>query len=129
MPVVSSLTCDQLYLKFQSIVGNANLNRGRDRNMLSKALETLSPVQLMLGMYKYRGRPNMSVPALLRLQDEWVIWDDNIAKIELATFLENTVPTHYYVWKELQEEENADSYAQSIAALTQLKAWANRVVL
>lgn len=129
MPIVSSLTNQQLYQKFQTLVGNQNLNRGRDLSLLSKALETLSAAQILLGMYMYRNRPTMSVPALLHLQDEWVIWEPDIVKIELATFLENTVPTHYYVWKELSDDENATSYAQSTAAFAQLKSWANRIVL
>lgn len=128
MPRVSSLTAPQLWNQFQQIVGDRNVNRNRDIAMLTRSLEILSPIQLLLGMYQNKGS-HISVPSMLRNQDEWIVWDDDIAKVELACHLENVIPTAYYLWRELREEENADSHRQAILALSQLKDWANRIVI
>jgi hypothetical protein len=83
VPRVSGLSAAQLWAQFREIVGDRNVNQRRDIAMLGKALEILEPAQLLLGMYQNKGS-SISVPSLLRNQEEWIVWDDDIVKVELA---------------------------------------------
>lgn len=125
MPRISEADGPALLNKWKEIV-NQRIATGRDVNVLKNLLNTCSSIQIVLGMYEYRGNDNISVPMFANRKDDWLELDDDIAKIELACCINNVTPAQYYIWQDLKDDQSAAAHHQVIEAWTWLKNWANR---
>lgn len=121
------LNATELLRRWRQLV-NGNNSAGRDGAMLKNHLQRYSGVQILLGMYQYRGNGTISIPQFLNDIDNWLETDEEIATIELACRMSHTRPTDYYIWRDMQGEETAQAVKQGDEAYQRLLTWANRVI-
>lgn len=127
MPSFEEQTATDLVRRWRQIV-NGNNNAGRDGALLKRFLEHTSPIQVLLGMYQYRGQRTISIPQFLAASDEWLEHDITIARIELARCISNTTPPEWYIWMDNKDEENAIADSFTKDAWTKLVAWSDGVL-
>lgn len=127
MPSYRDMTAPQLVVHWKKIV-NDNINMGRDAKMLKEFLEVATPVQILLGMYQFEDEHNVTIPMFIRTQNTWLELDPETADIELATLISRKIPPDYYVWKELRQEQDADSWYLYNQARIAIREWADRIL-
>lgn len=127
MPNYRELTAPDLVKRWHNIV-NDNVTFGRDSKLIKDALETLTPVQILLGFYQYEHTPVISIPQFLRQRDHWI--EDNIfdAELELAVCISKNMTPDYFVYKDMQSEESAWSRAATDTAKENLREWVNEIL-
>lgn len=127
MPAYEDLNAAELLRRWRQIV-NGNNAAGRDGQLLKDYLLRVSPIQVLLGMYQYRGVRTISIPQFLRQDDEWLETDLTLAKIELARCVANKTPPSYYTWMDWKDEDGALASSYTSTALHQLITWADGVL-
>lgn len=127
-----NLTAPDLVKRWRALVGE-NVMIGRDAHLLSEALRTLTPVQLLLGMYRFKrgnsAAATATIPIFLRQKENWLELDEVWAEIDLATYLTNQFPREYYTYLDYLEEESAYAFTQSQEAKQKLREWAEQVLI
>lgn len=127
MPAYEELNATDLLRRWRQIV-NGNSSGGRDGALLKNFLVHTSPVQVLLGMYRFRGQRTVSIHQFLNESEEWLEADLTLAKIELARCVANKTPTAYYVWMDNKDEESAHAQQFTEAAWNDLVAWSDRIL-
>lgn len=121
------LNAPELVKKWRSIV-NDNVNIGRDAHIIKEKLLTLTPVQILLGIYWCREHDIISIPSMFKMQQDWLEEDEAWAEVELALVISNTIPVHYYIYKDMLDIDTPDAVAQSLSARMELRNWAERIL-
>lgn len=127
MPSYRNLTAPQLVTHWKKIV-NDNINIGRDSHLFKDFLLRATSTQILLGMYRFEGQYNITIPIFLREYQQWLELDDGSADIELAMLITHKVPPAYYTWKELKDEQDSWAFSQAQEAKSTLKEWADRIL-
>lgn len=120
------MTAPDLVKQWRRLV-NDYVNMGRDSHLIKQELQALTPVQILLGMYRCKGQATLSIPQFLRQKDKW-LEDEAWAEVELARFLTNTSPPSYYVFMDTINEEDVASREHFLKASASLFQWADGVV-
>lgn len=127
MPTRDQFDAAELLRRWRQIV-NGNNAAGRDGALLKNYLQRYSGIQILLGMYRYRGKPTISIPQFLSDIDEWLEPNEDYAAIELACELSHMTPPEYYIWQDMQREENAHAVQMGKSAYAKLLTWAEGVL-
>lgn len=127
MPDYRNLNASDLVRFWKQIVNNKTLV-GRDGKFFKDALVYMTPVQILEGMYKYKGQNTITVHQFLVQKDDWLEDDTIWAEIELACSVSGNVPPSYYTYKDLEYEETPDAYHWRRESRKQLINWADEVL-
>lgn len=122
-----NLTAPELVKQWKRLI-NDNVQIGRDSSLIKQALQYLTPVQILLGIYQQQGNRTISIPQFLRNKEEWVEDDEGTAEIELAILITSKVPSFYYIWQDTRFDETPQLFAQGLEARLQLREWASRIL-
>lgn len=127
MKPLSDITAPDLLREWRKLVGE-NVLAGRDLKLFKDALVRYTPAQLLFGFTQFRGVYSVTVPKFLDLTDEWLLKEESWAKIELAVEISQSTPKEYFIWRDLREEQDAQSYIASQEARRWLLEWSERVL-
>ena len=121
------LTTPQLLRLWKSLV-NDNVMVGRDSHLIKESLIKYTPIQLLLGFYRFKEQRTVTIPQFLKQEDDWLELDEKWAEVELACFIANNTPAWYNVYLENKDSWSADYYMQALEAKKLLDEWAERVI-
>lgn len=121
------LTAPELVKRWKAIV-NDHVMVGRDAHMIKELLEIATPVQVLYGIYQYKGVNSITVPQFVKSVTAWLEEDKDWAEVELCRYITNTTPKEYYEYKDLVDEQGAYAFEVCATAKQSLKLWADRIL-
>lgn len=121
------LNAPELLKLWRSIV-NKYVTGGRDLKMLKDALGLYTAPQILLGFYRNRNAPTISVPQFLKQYENWLEEDESLAEIELARYVSGFTPPEYWEYRDYEYAETATELAVHIASRLKLRQWADGVL-
>lgn len=124
---VRELNAPDLVKKWKVLV-NDHVNMGRDSHLLAELLKICTPVQVLLGMYQFKGQANISIPIFTRNMDEWIEVDEEWAEVELARHISNSTPSDYYIFMDMRDSWDAQSFQTANEHMRATIRWADRVL-
>lgn len=130
MPLLKSLknlTAPDLVKQWKTLI-NQNVMMGRDSHLIKVKLEYMTPAQILLGMYQYKGQRTVTIPQFLAEEEDWYIQDETEASIELAVCVSHTYPPAYWTWHDCRYEQNYYAFQAASQALRELREWSDRIL-
>lgn len=107
---------------------NPHVMGGRDLKMLKEELVVSTATQILNGFYQYAGNETITIPSFLKQREDWLVEEELWAEVELAMKMSRTVPKEWYLYHDLEGEQDSYSFLQSSEAKTQLIEWSQKVI-
>lgn len=120
-------TAPDLVRRWRTVV-NEHVAIGRDSHLFKEALLRMSPVQILLGMYKNKNHATLTIPMFLRDSESWLELDEAWAEIDLAMYVTGDFPRDYFIYMDYREEETSYAHKVSSEARKSLQEWADQVL-
>lgn len=122
-----NLNAPDLVKQWKKIV-NDHVQIGRDAHMIKEKLAFIKPVQILLGMYRYKEQSTCTVPQFLREYERWLEDDELEAEIELCCFITESKPPEYLIYQDLKDDISYEAYQALHDSKIKLIAWTNEVL-